>query len=254
MTVRIGYLVSHPIQYYAPLFRELARHCDLTVFYAHRQTAAGQADAGFGRECAQPGFGAIEQYAAAVTRDAVRIHAAAMGHARERGERLIDQPAARRRADLCDQSEPAAVVFERVVVQARRDASRHAAFLARAQRSIQCDRLRQGLAVRGPSRPRQKTTRYDLESNIDVAMRQITKLSTRPPRNRRTDPSFPSKCALTRWRGTNRRTPAYCQADKHARRSPPLRVPVRCCLSQRRTSRCHRVRGRVGPRHGRGSG
>lgn len=48
MTVRIGYLVSHPIQYYAPLFRELARHCDLTVFYAHRQTAAGQADAGFG--------------------------------------------------------------------------------------------------------------------------------------------------------------------------------------------------------------
>lgn len=48
MTVRIGYLLSHPIQYLAPLFRELARHCDLTVFYAHRQSAAGQADAGFG--------------------------------------------------------------------------------------------------------------------------------------------------------------------------------------------------------------
>lgn len=48
MTARIGYLVSHPIQYLAPLFRELARQSDLTVFYAHRQTAAGQADAGFG--------------------------------------------------------------------------------------------------------------------------------------------------------------------------------------------------------------
>ena len=44
MTARIGYLVSHPIQYFAPLFRELAKQCDLTVFYAHRQTAAGQAD------------------------------------------------------------------------------------------------------------------------------------------------------------------------------------------------------------------
>ena len=48
MTARIGYLVSHPIQYFAPLFRELAKLCDLTVFYAHRQTSAGQADAGFG--------------------------------------------------------------------------------------------------------------------------------------------------------------------------------------------------------------
>ncbi len=50
MTLRIGYLVSHPIQYYGPIFRELAKRCDLTVFYAHRQTAAGQADAGFGVE------------------------------------------------------------------------------------------------------------------------------------------------------------------------------------------------------------
>jgi glycosyltransferase involved in cell wall biosynthesis len=48
MTLRIGFLVSHPIQYYAPIFRELARHCDLTVFYAHRQTAEQQARAGFG--------------------------------------------------------------------------------------------------------------------------------------------------------------------------------------------------------------
>jgi len=45
--LRIGFLVSHPIQYFTPLFRELAKHCDLTVFYAHRQTAEQQARAGF---------------------------------------------------------------------------------------------------------------------------------------------------------------------------------------------------------------
>ena len=48
MAKRIGFLISHPIQYYAPIFRELARHCDLTVFFAHRQTAEQQARAGFG--------------------------------------------------------------------------------------------------------------------------------------------------------------------------------------------------------------
>ena len=47
MTKRIGFLVSHPIQYYAPIFRELAKRCDLTVFFAHRQTAEQQARAGF---------------------------------------------------------------------------------------------------------------------------------------------------------------------------------------------------------------
>jgi glycosyltransferase involved in cell wall biosynthesis len=45
---RIGFLLSHPIQYYAPIFRALAKRCDLQVFFAHRQSAAGQADAGFG--------------------------------------------------------------------------------------------------------------------------------------------------------------------------------------------------------------
>ena len=45
--MRIGFLISHPIQYLAPLFRELAKQCDLTVFYAHRQTAEQQARAGF---------------------------------------------------------------------------------------------------------------------------------------------------------------------------------------------------------------
>lgn len=45
---RLGILASHPIQYQAPLFRELARHCDLHVFFAHKQTAQAQAAAGFG--------------------------------------------------------------------------------------------------------------------------------------------------------------------------------------------------------------
>ena len=46
--MRLAILVSHPIQYYAPLFRELARRIDLQVFYAHRATPAQQAQAGFG--------------------------------------------------------------------------------------------------------------------------------------------------------------------------------------------------------------
>jgi len=46
--MRLGVLASHPIQYHAPVFRELARRCDLAVFFAHRQTPQGQAAAGFG--------------------------------------------------------------------------------------------------------------------------------------------------------------------------------------------------------------
>jgi glycosyltransferase involved in cell wall biosynthesis len=48
MRRRIGFLISHPIQYYAPIFRELAKRCDLHVFFAHRQDAAQQAKAGYG--------------------------------------------------------------------------------------------------------------------------------------------------------------------------------------------------------------
>jgi glycosyltransferase involved in cell wall biosynthesis len=48
MRRRIGFLVSHPIQYYTPIFRALAQRCDLTVFFAHRQDAAGQGGAGYG--------------------------------------------------------------------------------------------------------------------------------------------------------------------------------------------------------------
>ncbi|HEY1980211.1 MAG TPA: glycosyltransferase family 4 protein [Xanthobacteraceae bacterium] len=48
--LRLAVVGSHPIQYQAPLFRELARRLDLTVFYAHRATPADQAKAGFGVE------------------------------------------------------------------------------------------------------------------------------------------------------------------------------------------------------------
>lgn len=41
-------LTSHPIQYQAPLFRELAQRVDLLVLFAHRATREDQAKAGFG--------------------------------------------------------------------------------------------------------------------------------------------------------------------------------------------------------------
>lgn len=46
--IRLAILASHPVQYYAPMFRELAKHIDLHVFYAHRATPDQQAAAGFG--------------------------------------------------------------------------------------------------------------------------------------------------------------------------------------------------------------
>jgi glycosyltransferase involved in cell wall biosynthesis len=48
--MRVGILVSHPIQYYTPLFRELARRLDLSVLYASRGSPKQQASAGFGVE------------------------------------------------------------------------------------------------------------------------------------------------------------------------------------------------------------
>ena len=47
--MKLGILGSHPVQYYAPLFRELASRCELTVFYAHRPTASEQGRDGFGQ-------------------------------------------------------------------------------------------------------------------------------------------------------------------------------------------------------------
>ena len=46
--MRLAIVSSHPIQYYSPLFRELAKRIDLTVFYAHRATPKDQSQAGFG--------------------------------------------------------------------------------------------------------------------------------------------------------------------------------------------------------------
>ena len=45
---RLAVLCSHPVQYYAPLFRALAQRVDLTVFYGHDATAHDQAQAGLG--------------------------------------------------------------------------------------------------------------------------------------------------------------------------------------------------------------
>ena len=43
-------LSTHPIQYYVPWYRALAKVLDLQVFFCDRQTAQGQAAAGFGVE------------------------------------------------------------------------------------------------------------------------------------------------------------------------------------------------------------
>jgi len=46
--MRLAILASHPIQYQAPIFRELARRVDLIVFFSHRAGGDDQSDAGFG--------------------------------------------------------------------------------------------------------------------------------------------------------------------------------------------------------------
>jgi glycosyltransferase involved in cell wall biosynthesis len=48
--MRLAFVTSHPIQYYAPLFRTLAQRLDLVVFFAHRANPSDQARAGFGIE------------------------------------------------------------------------------------------------------------------------------------------------------------------------------------------------------------
>jgi glycosyltransferase involved in cell wall biosynthesis len=46
--MRLAVVVSHPIQYYAPMFRALASRCELHVFYGLQTTPQQQAAAGFG--------------------------------------------------------------------------------------------------------------------------------------------------------------------------------------------------------------
>lgn len=45
---RLGIVVSHPIQYYSPLFRYLAQYIDLVVFYCHNPSAEEIGKDGFG--------------------------------------------------------------------------------------------------------------------------------------------------------------------------------------------------------------
>ena len=45
--MHVAVLISHPIQYYAPIFRALATRCDLHVFYGQRLTPSQQGAAGF---------------------------------------------------------------------------------------------------------------------------------------------------------------------------------------------------------------
>lgn len=49
MKIRLGALLTHPVQYYSPWFRHMAGLADLKVYYAHEQTPEGQALAGFDR-------------------------------------------------------------------------------------------------------------------------------------------------------------------------------------------------------------
>jgi glycosyltransferase involved in cell wall biosynthesis len=46
--MRVAVMTSHPVQYYGPLFRELAAAVETHVFFAHRASARDQALAGFG--------------------------------------------------------------------------------------------------------------------------------------------------------------------------------------------------------------
>lgn len=46
--MRLAVVVSHPIQYYAPIFRALSERCDVRVYYGQQLTPQQQSMAGFG--------------------------------------------------------------------------------------------------------------------------------------------------------------------------------------------------------------
>ena len=46
--MRLAIVATHPVQYAAPLYREIAARCALTVFFAHLASPQQQAAAGFG--------------------------------------------------------------------------------------------------------------------------------------------------------------------------------------------------------------
>jgi glycosyltransferase involved in cell wall biosynthesis len=52
MKTKLAFLISHPIQYYSPLFRQLAKHpkLDLTVLYCSDESVKRMKDIGFGKD------------------------------------------------------------------------------------------------------------------------------------------------------------------------------------------------------------
>ncbi len=46
--LKVAIIASHPVQYYAPIFRYLSKMVDLTVYYTQSASQKHQADAGFG--------------------------------------------------------------------------------------------------------------------------------------------------------------------------------------------------------------
>ena len=46
--MRLVIIASHPVQYYAPIYRALAQRLEVMVLYGHRATRKDQAEAGFG--------------------------------------------------------------------------------------------------------------------------------------------------------------------------------------------------------------
>ena len=50
MAKKIAIVTSHPIQYYAPLFRLLAKKVELKVFYTWGKEALVKFDPGFGKK------------------------------------------------------------------------------------------------------------------------------------------------------------------------------------------------------------
>ncbi len=46
--MRLVIIASHPVQYYAPIYRALAQHLEVMVLYGHQATRKDQAEAGFG--------------------------------------------------------------------------------------------------------------------------------------------------------------------------------------------------------------
>ncbi|HEY4875511.1 MAG TPA: hypothetical protein VIH86_08075, partial [Puia sp.] len=50
MEKKIAYFLSHPIQYFSPLLKNIAEKIDLTVYYFSDTTVSGNIDKGFGQE------------------------------------------------------------------------------------------------------------------------------------------------------------------------------------------------------------